>query len=411
MNNLGAIALAIGLFMSAEDPKEPANKKDLDALQGSWSLSSVVLNGEEIPQDLLKTAKLVIDGQKYTVTLGEQTTVSTFKIDAGKNPKQIEFTYTAGPQTGQTVQGIYEVDAETYKLCRAVTPETERPTKFEAPADSGLIYAVGKRPKAVASIDPLEAKELEKVTGVWMHVGENITPEMAKARLIYKGREFEGRMGDRVLFKGYVKLDPTKTPKAIDMTLTQSSGPAQGKTLLGVYELDDENYRGCLAGPDKTRPTSLTPAPESGQRPFAFKRVKNEEPAKVDSARPEAIKAELKRFEGTWSYASIITDGKPLTEQELDGKRLILSGDRFTVTSSGDPVRGIYAVDPTKSPKTLDVTFGDGPNAGKTLKGIYELDRDNCKVCINMGDQPRPTEFVSKPGDGHALEALKRQTP
>jgi uncharacterized protein (TIGR03067 family) len=216
-------------------------------------------------------------------------------------------------------------------------------------------------------------------------------------------------MGEKVLFKGHVKLDPTKTPKTIDMTLTQSTGPAQGKTLLGVYELDDENYRGCIAGPDQPRPTSLTPAPESGQRPFAFRRVKGEVPPPTDAARTAAVEAELKRFEGTWSYASFIVEGKPL--KEIEGNRLILSGDRFTITSSRDPVRGTYAVDPTKSPKTLDVTFGDGPDAGKTVKGIYELDGDTCKVCINLADQPRPTEFASRPGDGHALEVLRRQKP
>jgi uncharacterized protein (TIGR03067 family) len=127
-----------------------------------------------------------------------------------------------------------------------------------------------------------------------------------------------------------------------------------------------------------------------------------------DAARTETVKAELKRFEGTWSYASFIVEGKPMTDEELKDFRLILSSDRFTITSSGDPVRGTYAVDPTRNPKTLDVTFGDGPDAGKTVKGIYELDGDSCKVCINLGDQLRPTEFASKAGSGLALEQLKR---
>jgi uncharacterized protein (TIGR03067 family) len=266
-----------------------------------------------------------------------------------------------------------------------------------------VIGAVDHQERGGAKQHEAEKKELEKVTGVWIQAGENVPPENAKARLIYRGREFEGRLDDKILFTGSVRLDPTRTPKELDLTL--GSGPNKGKTLLGVYELDAENYRGCLAEPDQPRPAKLTPEPQSGQRPFAFRRVTDQNDPAV------AAEAELKRFEGTWSYASAVVEGEPEAAEELKKQRLTLRGNRFTLTMADATHRGTYAVDPTATPKTIDVTFSEGPQAGRIGRGIYDLNGDTCNVCMGRGDRPRPTEFASKPSSGLTLEVLKRVKP
>ena len=33
-------------------------------------------------------------------------------------------------------------------------------------------------------------------------------------------------------------------------------------------------------------------------------------------------------------------------------------------------------VDPTAEPKTIEISFTDGPQAGKVSKGIYEIEKD-----------------------------------
>jgi len=133
--------------------------------------------------------------------------------------------------------------------------------------------------------------------------------------------------------------------------------------------------------------------------------------ARTDRPTPAAIQDELKRFEGTWSYASVVADGKPAPKESLKASRLVLKGDRFTMTTPESTHKGTYSVDPTVTPKTIDVTFIEGPRAGKTIKGIYDLTGDTCKVCIALDDQPRPTEFASKPGNGYVLEILRREKP
>ena len=264
-----------------------------------------------------------------------------------------------------------------------------------------------------------ELQELEKVSGVWVQAGDNLPPEEANARLIYQGSQFEGRLGNKVLFSGKVDLHPIESPKQLDMTF--DSGPNKGKTMLGVYELDANNYRGCLSAPGKPRPKTLTPEPGSDQQGFAFRRVN--ESAKVNEAPDTELKrrepanttaasgAELKRLEGTWSYLSVVVNGKPVPEDALKENRLILNGSAFTIKSPQGTMHGAYAVDPTAQPKTIEVTFSDGPRAGKSIKGIYELTEDTCTVCLAPENQPPPTGFDSKAGTGHTLEMMRRTKP
>ncbi len=93
-----------------------------------------------------------------------------------------------------------------------------------------------------------------------------------------KGSEYTFRHGD-VMVEGTHKLDPTtKTPKTIDAVRT--SGPDQGKTLLGIYELNDDTYKVCR----QPRPGKRTAdrvrqkqAPASGDR-LLIKVMKREKP-------------------------------------------------------------------------------------------------------------------------------------
>jgi uncharacterized protein (TIGR03067 family) len=60
---------------------------------------------------------------------------------------------------------------------------------------------------------------------------------------------------------------------------------------------------------------------------------------------------------------------------------------------------GVYHLDPTKTPKTIDVTLF-GP-IRKTMLGVYVLDGDTLKICMALDpdrtDQ-RPTDFATRPG-------------
>ena len=89
----------------------------------------------------------------------------------------------------------------------------------------------------------------------------------------------------------------------------------------------------------------------------------------ADDAADE-VKKELARFEGTWKFVSVEMEKMKLPEEALKHPRLKIEGDKFSVSDENVSQSGTFKVDPTKKPKTIDVTFTDGPEKGKTSLGI-----------------------------------------
>ena len=80
--------------------------------------------------------------------------------------------------------------------------------------------------------------------------------------------EVEGK----VVARGTSEIDPTKKPKAVDLTVTE--GANSGKTTLGIYAFKDDTRTVCLAQPGKERPTEFAAPAESGHILAVRKRVK-----------------------------------------------------------------------------------------------------------------------------------------
>jgi uncharacterized protein (TIGR03067 family) len=121
-------------------------------------------------------------------------------------------------------------------------------------------------------------------------------------------------------------------------------------------------------------------------------------------------KKEYERFTGTWLFESIEIGGEKVPLDAFKGASLIIDGNKFTAKEpDGKTVHGTYKVDVSKKPKTVDITFSDGPEKGKTIQGIYELDDDTYKPCFDISGKERPTKFETKKGTMLVLETLKRE--
>jgi uncharacterized protein (TIGR03067 family) len=132
--------------------------------------------------------------------------------------------------------------------------------------------------------------------------------------------------------------------------------------------------------------------------------------ATTDDAKATAIKAEQKRFEGTWRFASMEVEGVAVPEEQFKDSRLTLKGDEFATGKDG-VIKGTYAIDPTSKPKTIDVTITLPDGKKRTHSGIYELESNTYKVSMANPGKPRPTEFASKAGSGNGVQILKRVKP
>jgi uncharacterized protein (TIGR03067 family) len=118
-----------------------------------------------------------------------------------------------------------------------------------------LVLAAGFLVAADTPQDP-GANDLPKLQGAWTLValevnGEKQPPEKIKRTLVYAGHNWRVKVGDEEI-DGSSKFDASKTPKAID--ITYNTGPNKGKTYSGIYEIDGDTYRACVAPPGKDRP-------------------------------------------------------------------------------------------------------------------------------------------------------------
>lgn len=121
------------------------------------------------------------------------------------------------------------------------------------------------------------------------------------------------------------------------------------------------------------------------------------------------LEKEVKKFQGAWTFESSEAGGKKLAASELKGFILIFEGDKHTVKKGDDVIQvGTQKLDPSKSPKTIDVTMTEGPNKGTVMLGIYEIDGDTLKVCFDPEGQKRPIEFKNAPGSQNFVNVHKR---
>jgi uncharacterized protein (TIGR03067 family) len=106
--------------------------------------------------------------------------------------------------------------------------------------------------------DDASKKDLKKLQGDWAAVsmvvdGDKIPDDEAQALFrTIKDETYTVSRFNKVLGKGTFKLDATKKPKTIDIT------PANGKPILGIYELDDQTFKFCYARPGKERPADFS---------------------------------------------------------------------------------------------------------------------------------------------------------
>jgi uncharacterized protein (TIGR03067 family) len=126
----------------------------------------------------------------------------------------------------------------------------------------------------------------------------------------------------------------------------------------------------------------------------------------------ETTEKELKRFEGTWKIVALEVGGERTPERFFEDPRVTIEANgKFTYTENKVATPGTFKVDLAKKPHHIDITFTGGPDKGKTILGIYELDGDTYRVCLAIPGKRRPTEFASAKESGQVLEVFEREQP
>lgn len=88
---------------------------------------------------------------------------------------------------------------------------------------------------------------------------------------IVEGNDITWKNKDQVIARTRITFDPTKQPKQMDSTFTE--GDNVDKTMLGIYEINGDEFKICSAQFDRVRPTEFASPPGSGVLIFKAKRV------------------------------------------------------------------------------------------------------------------------------------------
>jgi uncharacterized protein (TIGR03067 family) len=143
---LSLLAIAAALVASAATAAEP-QQEATDAMQGTWTIESFTLNGNEIDPAQLKSWRRTVDKNHVVWRRGDDTLVELdIKFDATQTPHTLDSTIAIGEGKGQVLLAIYELKDDQLKVCFA-NPGGSRPKEFSSKPDSGQSVYVAKRVK------------------------------------------------------------------------------------------------------------------------------------------------------------------------------------------------------------------------------------------------------------------------
>ena len=135
------LAMVAAFLIAADDPKDVLKK-----MVGTWVMVSGEKDGKKLPDDVIKSAKLIIKGDMHDVKVGDDAFKGTHKVDPSKKPPTIDAMDTEGVFKGKTSLGIYDLEGDTFKVCFA-EPGKDRPKEFSTKSGTGHIIHVWKREK------------------------------------------------------------------------------------------------------------------------------------------------------------------------------------------------------------------------------------------------------------------------
>jgi uncharacterized protein (TIGR03067 family) len=120
-----------------------------------------------------------------------------------------------------------------------------------------------------------QAGLLQKLNGKWVPTeavmnGEPVSREQLDTILLtIDGDKYTSRMGERTQ-KGTLSLDESKTPAAMDIKRTRSSGETQ--EIPAICELKGDTLRVCYALGTAARPAEFKSETDSGTLFVVYKR-------------------------------------------------------------------------------------------------------------------------------------------
>ena len=129
-------SLAVSLRLIPEAEKAAEFEKELDALQGNWTLVASEGRGRKVSDEEIKThpGLAEIDGNKMRIFVKDLHDMEgVARFDPTVTPKTIDYLHLSDsdPDKGKMGLGIYELQGDSLRICWAITGLKEgRPSQF-----------------------------------------------------------------------------------------------------------------------------------------------------------------------------------------------------------------------------------------------------------------------------------------
>ena len=130
--------------MDMNPARSHAAGNDLEQLQGTWKVVSMETDGKFMSDADRKRIKLVINGENFRFYHGEESHAGLYKIDPGKNPKELSIVITEGDEKGKIYLVIYRFEDGKMIQCMQLDNRA-RPKTFVGQAGSGCALEVWQR--------------------------------------------------------------------------------------------------------------------------------------------------------------------------------------------------------------------------------------------------------------------------
>ncbi len=132
-------------------PADDQGTADAARLEGRWKVVALESDGRKATPaelDAMKDGGWVFKGTEVSFEDPRIPTVtSSFKLDPGKDPKEIDVIGLDGPQKGKSMEGIYKLEDGRLTICvrDLASAGKGRPSAFVTEAGSGLGLIVLER--------------------------------------------------------------------------------------------------------------------------------------------------------------------------------------------------------------------------------------------------------------------------
>lgn len=112
---------------------------------------------------------------------------------------------------------------------------------------------------------------------------------------------------------------------------------------------------------------------------------------------------------GTWKAIALEQNGEPVTLENAQDTRLVFTAKTYAIRKGKDTLeRGAYHVEAGPGLASIDLRPENGPDKGRTLKGVYQIEGGALLMCIGTPSAPRPTALAATSGTNHLLFTYKK---